>query len=508
MSKIKSLILGSAAGFVAIAGAQAADLPVKAKAVQYVKICSLYGAGFYYIPGTDTCIKIGGYVQFDVNVYSNTYDNPYMATAAAATGAAGAGFHSRDMDFFTTRTRSQFTLDTRTATEYGVVRSYWDVKFQFTSNTDAIAAGSLETDYGFVQFAGFTIGKSASAYSTPWHSYGGNNNTSALLGGHDNATGVPSINYTWQFGNGVSAQLGVEEAKQTAAGNSYDRAILINASATANAAAAVIGGSTYANSYAGNGSPDITGNIRVDQAAFTAQISAAAHQLRGMYYNGGFGTTGIETDGHPQDTWGFAVQGSLQLKNLPTGPGDKLTIDLGYANGANRYIIGGTFGNTYGITGGTSAVGAYQSLATAVNADGVYTTNGSIEKTNAWGVRAGFVHNWNQYWESDVFGSYSKVDYNTNASAAYCTMFRAARAVSANYSCNPDFAIWQIGTRLGWTPVQNLTFSGEVMYTGLDQSHTGTMSGIVLANKPAAPGTYEFKDQGTWSGNLRVRRTF
>ena len=42
-------------------GAQAADLPVKAKAVEYVRICSLYGAGFFYIPGTDTCIKLGGY---------------------------------------------------------------------------------------------------------------------------------------------------------------------------------------------------------------------------------------------------------------------------------------------------------------------------------------------------------------------------------------------------------------------------------------------------------------
>ncbi len=46
MSKLKSLVLGSAAGMVAVAGAQAADLPVKAKAVEYVKICSLYGAGF------------------------------------------------------------------------------------------------------------------------------------------------------------------------------------------------------------------------------------------------------------------------------------------------------------------------------------------------------------------------------------------------------------------------------------------------------------------------------
>ena len=53
MKMVKSLILGSAAGLIAMGGAQAADLPVKAKAVEYVRICSLYGAGFWYIPGTD-----------------------------------------------------------------------------------------------------------------------------------------------------------------------------------------------------------------------------------------------------------------------------------------------------------------------------------------------------------------------------------------------------------------------------------------------------------------------
>ncbi len=65
MKMVKSLILGSAAGLVAMGGAQAADLPVKAKAVEYVRICSLYGAGFYYIPGTDTCIKLGGYLRVE-----------------------------------------------------------------------------------------------------------------------------------------------------------------------------------------------------------------------------------------------------------------------------------------------------------------------------------------------------------------------------------------------------------------------------------------------------------
>src|SRR5881392_3984204 len=63
MKMVKSLLLGSAAGLIAVAGAQAADLPVKAKPVEYVKICSIYGAGFFYIPGTDTCIKIGGWVR-------------------------------------------------------------------------------------------------------------------------------------------------------------------------------------------------------------------------------------------------------------------------------------------------------------------------------------------------------------------------------------------------------------------------------------------------------------
>src|SRR5207248_2881370 len=76
MKMVKSLILGSAAGLLAMGGAQAADLPVKAKAVEYVRICSLYGAGFYYIPGTDTCIKLGGYLRVETALNTNSvYDD-------------------------------------------------------------------------------------------------------------------------------------------------------------------------------------------------------------------------------------------------------------------------------------------------------------------------------------------------------------------------------------------------------------------------------------------------
>ncbi len=84
MKMIKSLLLGSAAGLVAMSGAQAADLPLKAKAVEYVRVCSLYGAGFYYIPGTDTCIKLSGYLRVDVIANSNS-DN-----TGNTSGTAGA----------------------------------------------------------------------------------------------------------------------------------------------------------------------------------------------------------------------------------------------------------------------------------------------------------------------------------------------------------------------------------------------------------------------------------
>ena len=76
MTMLKSLLLGSAAGLVAVAGAQAADLPAKAKAVEYVKVCDAYGAGFYYIPGTDTCLKVGGAIRVDYYVNSHSAYSP------------------------------------------------------------------------------------------------------------------------------------------------------------------------------------------------------------------------------------------------------------------------------------------------------------------------------------------------------------------------------------------------------------------------------------------------
>ncbi|TIT48524.1 MAG: porin, partial [Mesorhizobium sp.] len=67
---IKSLLLGSAAALVAVSGARAADAVVVAEPepAEYVRICDVYGAGYFYIPGTETCLRIGGYVRYDIGV--------------------------------------------------------------------------------------------------------------------------------------------------------------------------------------------------------------------------------------------------------------------------------------------------------------------------------------------------------------------------------------------------------------------------------------------------------
>src|ERR1700761_2923838 len=167
MKTIKSLILGSAAGLIAMSGAQAADLPVKAKAVEYVRICSLYGAGFFYIPGTDTCIKLGGYVRIDTTFNGGVYDQ--------AAWSGDLGQQNRYRDYFVSRSRMALTVDTRTATEYGVVRTFGQGDFQFSalgSNTlnpvtinaaapigsqnllDTPGGGYVSVEMVFIQFAG------------------------------------------------------------------------------------------------------------------------------------------------------------------------------------------------------------------------------------------------------------------------------------------------------------------------------------------------------------------
>ncbi len=255
MKMVKSLLLGSAAGLVAVAGAQAADLPVKAKPVQYVKICSLYGVGFYYIPGTDMCLKIGGWVRAEY-AYG---DNGNMTW-----GPFNGNNNDRGTNNSTWRARGYITADARNQTEYGTVRGYLAVGLS-TSNvgTDS-ASNTFSANRAFIQWAGFTFGLAQSFYdfySVPATSYWGSFPASD--------TGDPGwmvLGYTAQFGNGFSATLAAEMRRMTSIGID-----------------GVIGGTTGA-SYGGFQAPDLVANLRVDQAWGSAQIMGALHQVNPLYY--------------------------------------------------------------------------------------------------------------------------------------------------------------------------------------------------------------------------------
>ena len=517
MKMVKSLILGSAAGLLAMGGAQAADLPVKAKAVEYVRICSLYGAGFFYIPGTDTCIKLGGYLRVDTTFNGGIYDAPYWS------GDNGQG--NRYRNYFNSRSRMALTVDTRTATEYGVVRTFGQGDFQFSmfgsqnpvSLSPATSANLLDTPGGgyvavemaFIQFAGFTFGKSASAFATPWHGYPGNN-SSFLLGGHDTVTGVNNIQYTAQFGNGVSATIGLDDPTV------FDRTSIYNLSI----GLPTTGTGTIASAYGGVRAPDIVGNIRVDQAWGLFQISGSAHLVNASYNILAAGTAAptnlSELSGHPDDKWGGSVMAALQIKNIPTGPGDDIKVDATYAVGKTKDVISTSAASPsfliYGPQGGGGAAfGAYQSFGFGATTDALYDPrfgDGSLHLTKAWGVRGAYNHNWDPYWSTSLFGSYSAVRYDDTAKALYCTEFVRVTApvVGSGFSCNPDFNVSQLGMVTRWTPVKNLTFSAEVMWFHLDQKFTG--STLVPGPAPKPLAVYSFSDQDVFSLNVRVQRNF
>ena len=530
MTMARTLILGSAAGLIAMSGAQAADLPVKAKAVEYVRICSLYGAGFFYIPGTDTCIKIGGYLRADTTFNGGVHGAP------AWNGDMGQ--QNRFADYFVSRSRMALTIDTRTATEYGVVRTFGQGDFQFnnfgTSNPTTLSAfpgaatnalntaggGYVAVEYLFIQFAGFTFGKSSSAYSTPWNGFPGNI-TSSLLGGNNTDTGVNNIQYTAEFGNGVSASIGLDDPTV------WDRTAVYNLSIPS----AIGANGTGSNAYAGTHAPEIVGKIRVDQAWGLFQLSAAAHEVNGSYNTlgaGGVPTSLSEISGHPETKWGGAVMAALQIKNIPTGAGDDIKVDASYAKGATKYVIA-TSGTSpsFAMFGGSDF--AYQSVGFGATADGVYMPGvggtGGIALTTAWGIRGAFNHNWDPYWSSSLFGGYSAVRYDggandnllgagtTSAKGAYCAAFAAShpgQALVGNaagaYTCNPDFNVSQLGANLRWTPVKNLTFTGEVQWFHLDQKMSGSSVFAATAPKPSA--LYQFKDQDTFLLQVRAQRNF
>ena len=434
MKLFKSLLLGSAAGLVAVSGASAADLGVRkpTAAVEYVRVCSAHGAGFFYIPGSDVCMQISGRVRAE-----------YM-TATRWTRADDASSF---------RAHGRINLDVRQTTEYGLLRAYIRMeqyadtgRYYTTAGSSGVGASSPSANqlatYGgilnkaFIQFytgtAGFfTAGRSVSFFDF----YAGNDNWGRMIGSDRDNSNL--FAYTFTFGGGLTATLAVEDA--------YNRR--------------QSGGSFI--TYSGQRVPDVVGNLRVDQAWGSAQLSGAVHQMHLM------NTTAT---GYVSQGWGWAIQGGVKL-NLPMlAAGDTLWLQAAYSQGAVDYA------GVSRYAADAAPFGAIRSLVT--NSDGFINGAGQLKKATSWSVVASFVHNFTPTVQGAVYGGFGVVDYPSSTAA--------------------DYRAYAVGARLNWIPVRNFTIGTEVMYNVLDPKARTGVAGVV-----AAKGKYD-----SVTARIRFQRDF
>lgn len=133
--QFRSFIMATGAVLIAAGAAKAADLAV-AEPVDYMKVCEAAGAGYFYAPGTDTCLKFSGYIRSDA-YYDQT--------------------SSLDNEIWNFKTRERFNIQSWSDTEMGPLSSY--IRFQTDSD-----AGTVKMDKGWFALGGFTAGYNQSFY--------------------------------------------------------------------------------------------------------------------------------------------------------------------------------------------------------------------------------------------------------------------------------------------------------------------------------------------------------
>ncbi len=276
---IKSLILGSATAALAATGAHAADAIVIAEPepVEYVRICDVYGAGFFYIPGTETCLRIGG----EIRAQYGTSDSD------------GVGYNAYGMndDRWNTHARARIYFDARSETEYGLLRGY--ARIDATRSNGAKGAGNaVNTNHAWLSLGGFRTGWTDSAWvSTPQGGVaaGGSHSDSGFFYGYHQ---THLIQYNFSGSNGFFATASAE----------FDD-----------------------NAGPANYTPDFVGVVGVNQGwgAVWAKLG----------YDEDIGAIG----GVRQDGWGATV--GLHY-NIPGAPGSSFRLLGFYADSTNNYNPG------------------------------------------------------------------------------------------------------------------------------------------------------------------------
>jgi Porin subfamily len=557
MTLLKGLLLGSAASLavtILAPSARAADLPAaQAAPIEYVRVCDAYGAGFFYIPGTETCLRVGGLVLGEFRGFSPSYSiggtgfygngiAPFHAGFGGVGVGAGLGFvpsvgqytdaRSRDATSFNALGRAE--LDARTQSPWGTLRAFIRIDSYYGSggNSATGSLGSLTNTFNttagsssqrestivnkaFIQFAGLTAGRAQSMFDFYADAY----NYVNLRG--SNAT-VALLAYTATFGSGFSATLSAEDqaSRRAAIGSTIVGAP--NATNTGVVPITINGiiSPSFQGQPAGSRIPDIVGNFRYDQPWGSVQISAAAHQNNASLFSASALTTPPATvagstpayafPAVTSNNYGFAVQAGIQLNADYLSPGDKLWLQAAYEQGAFGYIAGNNLGFNYGAVNQNRYAGSgftpsdYSAGWNAQpNADCVFTSStlgtfpGSVscQQQTGWDITGAYKHYWIPTLASAVYGSYMTVNYSGDALSG----FGGGVGIS-------NIKEGRIGTNLVWTPLKGFDIGAEFMYVHINQSRPVGLAPDAVLNAVGLPSFQPNNNQ--YEGRLRVQRAF
>src|SRR5579883_1306577 len=461
MMLIKSILLGSAAGIVAAAAAQAADLPTrKAAPAEFVKVCNVGGMAGFVLPGSDTCFKISGYItgQIEAGNLRQAYAWAF-APGAAAVGLGPATFNRHEFGW---TTRANIDFDARQDTAYGVLRGYAEIQFENGNGFDNTGTGAY-INRAYVQWAGLTAGKANSFFSF----FGGGEGWANLFSPDQQGFNQPDLlAYTATFGGGFSATI----AAQSSGPNSFSATGLSNSGQSGGGTNIAIGGNS---TYGGQRWPDFVAALRVDQSWGAAQLSGVAHNVR---LSDGVGA--VPPIGNTLDTWGWGILGGVKF-NLPTfGPGDNFQVQAVYTRNAIWYsgIPDGMWGENGAVNGNGLSM---------VVGDAWSNGNGTWATPTAWSVAATFEHHFSPVFSLDPEVAYAQLHWSNVL----------GNVIPSNAQS------WIVGAVAHWDPVPHLDFEFELLY---QNTHQSTPTGAALI----APVTSFPNNTDGFAGRFYVTRDF
>ena len=469
-----------------------------------MKVCSLYGAGYYYIPGTDICMKVGGYVRYQSN-WSNG-GSSISNGPAEGTGGRNTRLDSSDWQ---QRTRAVATFDTRQQTQYGTLRTYLLMGFQQDTTAGApTTSPAVYITRGFIQIAGFTFGKATSFYdffpraAVAYHA-------GSIFAPDTGDGGQIVAAYTAQLGNGVSASIAAEHSQRKATINGSAAAFTLGGAPQANNLGAVgTAASTVTGTVAGvaaTGNPDIVANIRVDGAWGAFQIAGVLHDASGGYY-GGTGATAVETAGHPGNKWGWGISPGIRINTPFIAAGDYFVVSGSYTQGA------ATFASS--SNSNSKLIWKGQNVGFGFLSDGVFGgsvaggTATDVQLTTAWSLAAAYEHYWTPNLHTSFYGSYLKTSYNATATSLLCAANAASTTAPTTAACSMNWSQWNVGSRSQWDVTKGLYLGVDVLYTRLQSANlngTGVFT-TTAAQGAKAAGTYTIADQNAWVAAFRIHR--